>query len=812
MASLSLPQARVFVLLLACLAPSVGALGEQKPLDAPAGCSPLLSATRDAKAAQKELSSLLQIASKDASLDAKKLERTLFFVAKRWAHRLEEQVRRARRECGLHEGLLEAYLRGGGGGGTGEEEEEEGRRENEIRRGRRGRWRFQTPEKAHKRETDPEERAREREREREATPETWRELLTRPKDSRDRGITQRSLTKLLVKILGLGAEGQLPGGGGGGREPTLEDDPRPRLEVDEEEVVHEVPRTFLSLALGSSLIQHHWKKFDTKSPLLLTLTRALSPAVLRMGGSSANFLTYDPQARSRGSRDEEEEEVEEETINEGVEKEVGENNGFYRRTKREVRERTGRNKEFVEERHNEGEEEGETPINAPTQLPEEYEDEGEYEEDDYEEEEEGERETDSKKTGMAEEIENGEEMADCECGSTRQIFTNFTMTARDWRLLQDFARDAKMSLLFDVNQFYRRGDGRVWDPENVRLILRDVEEERGTGDLLWQLGNEPNAYNHKFSLRIPPNQTAEDYLLLQQELDRRFPHAGVVGPDVTRPKKMNRKLALKMSSVDYLASFLSTVKINLTAVTWHQYYVNGRTATLEKFLAPEVFDQLIWQVEEVVRVRDQLTPNTPVWLTETSSAWGGGAPGLSNAFVGGFMWLDKLGVAARGGISLVARQTLYDGCYALLDRDLNPYPDYWLSVLFKRLVGGRVLSLTTHEAPKTVRLYAHCYNEEAEDHFPGSVVIYGENLGPFSVTVDLEGRLKESPVLRYLLEAPKGELRSRNVMLNGQRLRVTSSNELPTMHPRAVSRGALVLPPTALGFWVFPHAHLPACL
>ncbi|ROT61178.1 putative heparanase-like [Penaeus vannamei] len=182
---------------------------------------------------------------------------------------------------------------------------------------------------------------------------------------------------------------------------------------------------------------------------------------------------------------------------------------------------------------------------------------------------------------------------------------------------------------------------------------------------------------------------------------------------------MNRKLALKMSSVDYLASFLSTVKINLTAVTWHQYYVNGRTATLEKFLAPEVFDQLIWQVEEVVRVRDQLSPNTPVWLTETSSAWGGGAPGLSNAFVGGFMWLDKLGVAARGGISLVARQTLYDGCYALLDRDLNPYPDYWLSVLFKRLVGGRVLSLTTHEAPKTVRLYAHCYNEEAEDHFPG---------------------------------------------------------------------------------------------
>ncbi|XP_063599745.1 heparanase-like [Penaeus indicus] len=490
----------------------------------------------------------------------------------------------------------------------------------------------------------------------------------------------------------------------------------------------------------------------------------------------------------------------------------------------------GEEAEHEERRDEEGEEEedekeGETPINASTHLPEEYEDEREYDEGDYEEEEEEEGEkdlekarnsatrfSDSKKTGTPKGIENGDELADCECSSTRQVFTNFTMTGRDWRILQDFARDVGMSLLFDINQFHRReGDG-PWDPANARLIVRDVEEERGAGDILWQLGNEPNAYNHKFSVSIPPTQTAEDYLRLRQELEGRFPHAGVVGPDVTRPKKMNRKLAVKMSSMDYLGSFLSTVKINLTAITWHQYYVNGRTATLEKFLSPEVFEQLVWQVDEVVRVRDQLSPGTPVWLTETSSAWGGGAPGLSNAFVGGFLWLDKLGVAARGGIGLVARQTLYDGCYALLDQDLNPYPDYWLSVLYKRIVGGRVLDLTLHDAPKTVRLYAHCYNEEEKDHLPGAVVIYGENLGAFSVAVALQGRLNASPVLRYLLEAPKGELRSRVVMLNGQGLRVTSSNELPTMPPVAASGGELVLPPTSLGFWVLPHAHLPACL
>lgn len=59
---------------------------------------------------------------------------------------------------------------------------------------------------------------------------------------------------------------------------------------------------------------------------------------------------------------------------------------------------------------------------------------------------------------------------------------------------------------------------------------------------------------------------------------------------------------------------------------------------------------------------------------ESSSAWGGGAHGLSDAFVAGFLWLDKLGVAARGGVEVVARQTLYQACYALLRPDLTPNP------------------------------------------------------------------------------------------------------------------------------------------
>lgn len=55
---------------------------------------------------------------------------------------------------------------------------------------------------------------------------------------------------------------------------------------------------------------------------------------------------------------------------------------------------------------------------------------------------------------------------------------------------------------------------------------------------------------------------------------------------------------------------------------------------------------------------------------------------------------------------IVIRQTLYDGWYSLIDHKLNPLPDYWLSLLYKRLVGQRALAVTSTDT--SVRVYSHC--------------------------------------------------------------------------------------------------------
>jgi len=57
-------------------------------------------------------------------------------------------------------------------------------------------------------------------------------------------------------------------------------------------------------------------------------------------------------------------------------------------------------------------------------------------------------------------------------------------------------------------------------------------------------------------------------------------------------------------------------------------------------MSTDVLDSLVKQLSEL---RDTIAEagysSSPVWLGETSSCWGGGAPDLSDRYVAGFMWV-----------------------------------------------------------------------------------------------------------------------------------------------------------------------------
>ncbi|KAJ8922492.1 hypothetical protein NQ315_007520 [Exocentrus adspersus] len=123
----------------------------------------------------------------------------------------------------------------------------------------------------------------------------------------------------------------------------------------------------------------------------------------------------------------------------------------------------------------------------------------------------------------------------------------------------------------------------------------------------------------------------------------------------------------------------------IDAITWHQYYISGYIAKPKDFLNPAVFDYLREQIDIVNNITIGLKiGDKPRWLGETSSAYGGGAPNLSNTFIGSFIWIDKLGLSAKMGIKVVVRQSIFKGYYALLDDNYDPNPEMASFIQFRR--------------------------------------------------------------------------------------------------------------------------------
>lgn len=57
--------------------------------------------------------------------------------------------------------------------------------------------------------------------------------------------------------------------------------------------VFTVSEKFLSVAIDSGIMKHHWSKVNFTSERFFTLARGLAPAFLRIGGTAEDFLIYE---------------------------------------------------------------------------------------------------------------------------------------------------------------------------------------------------------------------------------------------------------------------------------------------------------------------------------------------------------------------------------------------------------------------------------------------------------------------------------------------------------------------------------------
>ena len=249
----------------------------------------------------------------------------------------------------------------------------------------------------------------------------------------------------------------------------------------------------------------------------------------------------------------------------------------------------------------------------------------------------------------------------------------------------------------------------------------------------------------------------------------------------------------------------------------HRYYFKGATATASQFIDVRTLDSLAPKIQ--LATAHAAVSRQGATLGETSSAYGGGAPHLSDSFASTFGWVDKLGMASRLGLARVVRQQLCCGSsYDLLQqRGHTPTPDYWATLLWKRLMGGKVLAVQGDEqAGRELRAYAHCAAASAASSSSGGggVAVALVNLRHVATPVDLRvlGGMDAAALRRevYVLTTIEGSFTGRRAALNGRELKL-EAGALPPLEPKVEEGGALLLPALSVGFVVLPGAEAAAC-
>ncbi|XP_076395174.1 heparanase-like [Megachile rotundata] len=386
-----------------------------------------------------------------------------------------------------------------------------------------------------------------------------------------------------------------------------------------------------------------------------------------------------------------------------------------------------------------------------------------------------------------------------------QDISNFTINKIHFENLYNFAIKSNLRMIFDLNVLIRNANGS-WDNTNAKSIISFAKEKNMKLD--WQLGNEPNSFYHVFNRTVTAIQLANDYYQLRNLLNEAgYNESLLVGPEVNHVGDTNHV------GEHYAEIFLENDQNSVNYVTWHQYYLNGREAKVTDFINISVFNYLPQQIKSIKKAIQLSGKNISMWLSETSTAYGGGAPNLSDRFVAGFLWLDKLGYSASANLNVVTRQSLFGGNYAMIGPDLIPNPDWWVSVIYKQFVSEKVLEISTANNSDHVRLYAHCTPEKALINKVPAVTIYGINIAEIPVHIIIQ----EVPVLHkdakvYLYALTSVYLQSRAIKLNGKILRLQPNGNLPSFEPVILNfTQPILLPSYSMVFIVIHDTKIPAC-
>jgi heparanase len=369
---------------------------------------------------------------------------------------------------------------------------------------------------------------------------------------------------------------------------------------------------------------------------------------------------------------------------------------------------------------------------------------------------------------------------------------NGVLSRRQWRGVVDFAQSVGAGIVtsFAISPGTRDPSG-VWTPEQARRLLAYTRSVGGTIAAA-EFMNEPNlAAMGGAPAGYDAAAYGRDFRHFHSFVKQNFPDIMVLGPGTVGETEMASDLLVASGSA------------GLDALSYHHYGALSErcrgTHTPEAALSEQWLARTDQTLAFYRLLRDRFEPGKPIWLTETAEAACGGNRWAAT-FLDTFRYLDQLGRLARAGVQVVMHNTLAASDYGLLDeRTLAPRPNYWGALLWRQLMGTRVLDSGV-PIRAGLHIHAHCQRGMA-----GGVTLLVINTDrDASHTLEL-GNDSE----RYTLDA--ADLLDAQVRLNGSPLALEAGGELPRLEGVRTSRGAVSIAPASITFLAIPAAANSAC-
>ena len=390
------------------------------------------------------------------------------------------------------------------------------------------------------------------------------------------------------------------------------------------------------------------------------------------------------------------------------------------------------------------------------------------------------------------------------------------LNSTTWQGITALSIAAKSPLIFGVNFFPNgKSNNKTFDPSNAVDFFKGAHAR---GDTIWGVEN-----GNEINLLVTAEEQAAGLLALDDALATVYGTDArplLIGPDALGLHVPAPPLYDYLPSeviLQYMADFVVAMEGRLHAVTHHEYV----EINITNVIVPAFLDTTYEIAVQVVAKIRNVSSLVEIWAGEIGPHNGDGGPGdgrLGNCSGnlicgrwGSSLWYaDAMASKARAGYAAFCRQDFlgadvrmlrghrpcanhphpsnahaprtYRTQYGLVNfTTFAPATDYWVLVLWQKLVGTRVLNVTSSPADLRVRVYAFC----ATSNMNATLVIVNLSSDPLCLAPPGIADIPQ-PRLEFSLTPADGTLTSANAMLNGVILNLDASGNLPALTGTAV--------------------------